>query len=151
MFLQKKEIKELNELITQLYGWADFFQPKKDQVELKEDIYYKNKKASFFMLNNKPVPFLTIVHDINPFPMVVIDMQAVPFIAKGADLMRPGITELPEFQKDAIVSIVDMQHKKVIALGIALFSSEEIKALEKGKVIKVIHYVGDKLWQITKQ
>ncbi len=101
MFLQKKEIKELNELITQLYGWADFFQPKKDQVELKEDIYYKNKKASFFMLNNKPVPFLTIVHDINPFPMVVIDMQAVPFIAKGADLMRPGITELPEFQKDA--------------------------------------------------
>ncbi len=44
-----------------------------------------------------------------------------------------------------------MQHKKVIALGIALFSSEEIKALEKGKVIKVIHYVGDKLWQITKQ
>jgi predicted RNA-binding protein (TIGR00451 family) len=44
------------------------------------------------------------------------------------------------------VVIRDAEHKKALALGIALFDSEELIKQEKGKVIKTYSYVGDKYW-----
>ena len=73
-------------------------------------------------------------------------MPAIPFIIKGADIMRPGIKELDEFEKNEIIVIVDETHQKPLAIGISMFSRSEIKEMDKGKVIKNIHYVGDVTW-----
>ena len=75
-------------------------------------------------------------------------MPAVPFIAKGADVMRPGIKELDEFSKNSFVVIVDENNRKPLAVGLALFSSVEINSLEKGRTIRTIHFVGDPIWKI---
>ena len=73
-------------------------------------------------------------------------MPAVKFIANGADVMRPGIKEFDNFKKNQIIIIVDETHQKPLAIGEALVSSEEMKSLDSGKVIKNLHHVGDKIW-----
>ena len=75
-------------------------------------------------------------------------MGAVPFISKGADVMRPGIKEVGgQIEKDGPVIIIDEKYGKPIAVGIAMYSSEEISSMKEGKVIKTLHYIGDKIWQ----
>ena len=76
-------------------------------------------------------------------------MGAVKFIINGADVMRPGITDIEDgIRKDDFIVIIDQNNKKPLAVGIALFNSEEMRALPKGKVIKTIHYVGDVVWKV---
>ena len=76
-------------------------------------------------------------------------MGAIRFVVNGADIMRPGIVEIEAgIKKDDFVAVVDKNNQKPLAVGIALFSSEEMKAMSSGKVIKNIHYVGDELWKM---
>jgi len=42
--------------------------------------------------------------------------------------------------------IIDVNNKKPLAVGIALFSSSDMKIQKGGRVIKNIHYVGDEIW-----
>lgn len=125
---------------------------KKDQVELIEDNYkiiFINKKPSFFYFGEKLVPTLKLLQENNFLKKITIDMGAVKFIVNGADIMRPGIVEIePCIVKDEIISVIDKNNKKTLAIGIALFSSDEMKNMSSGKVIKNIHYVGDELWRM---
>jgi len=67
----------------------------------------------------------------------------------GADVMIPGIVEFEEFSKDVLVSIWEPKKETPIAIGKALIDSKIMKELKKGKAIKNIHYVGDKIWNLT--
>jgi PUA domain protein len=81
---------------------------------------------------------------------VVIDMGAVGFITKGADVMAPGITDVDlMIQKDDFVWICDEKHRKPLATGIAMMSGEEMKTKKPGKAIKTLQYVGDRFWLLT--
>ena len=125
---------------------------KKDQVELIEDKYkiiFINKKPSFFYYNKHLVPTLKFLQENNLLKKITVDMGAVKFVVNGADVMRPGIVEVEEgIAKEDFVTIIDKNNHKPLAVGIALFNSEEIKSMGSGKVIKNIHYVGDELWKI---
>jgi len=80
---------------------------------------------------------------------ITIDMNAIKFIINGADVMRPGITNIDDnITKDQPICIIDQTHKKPLAIGISLHSTEELRTLTNGKVIKNIHYVGDELWKV---
>jgi predicted RNA-binding protein (TIGR00451 family) len=60
--------------------------------------------------------------------------------------MRPGITKIEDgIQKDEVVLVLDPNNKP-LATGIALFSSEEMKAMAKGKVIVNVHQINDWMW-----
>jgi len=86
-----------------------------------------------------------------PFPErhAVVDTGAVAFMAKGADLMRPGIvTATEDIKANKPFVIVDENHKKPLAVGIALMDYAAMIAMESGKVAKNIHYVGDDIWNI---
>ena len=77
-------------------------------------------------------------------------MGAVRFVINGADIMRPGITSFDEgIQKNDFVVVVDETHNKPLAVCVSLFSSEELLGVDSGKVLKNIHYVGDKLWNLS--
>ena len=123
---------------------------KKDQVELREDeikFLFINKKPAFFWRDGRWVPTLRFLQSNSILKTVVVDMGAIKFLIGGADVMRPGIVEIGEtIGKDEVVTIVDKNNQKPIAVGIALYSGEEMKSLSSGKVIKNIHYVGDKIW-----
>ena len=125
---------------------------KKDTVELWENeqkLIVINETPSFFYYNDKTVPTLKYLQKHEILKKITVDMGAVKFVVNGADIMRPGITEIGEgiTEKEFIV-VVDINNKKPLAVGIALFSSAEMKAKNSGKVIKNIHYVGDELWDL---
>lgn len=96
------------------------------------------------------VPFLSETQTLEKFPYVMVDMGAVKFMCKGANVMRPGIKKYSEFKKDNIVCIIEESHHKFLAVGKALVSSEEMANMEKGEVIKNLHYISDKFWDIGK-
>ncbi len=80
---------------------------------------------------------------------VTVDMGAVPYVTNGADIMRPGITDIDEaVEKGDFVVITEERHGKPLAIGETLYSGKEINQMHQGKVIENIHYVGDKLWNL---
>ncbi|HLD72528.1 MAG TPA: PUA domain-containing protein [Candidatus Nanoarchaeia archaeon] len=131
---------------------------KKDPVVLLEDdtkkisqkIILVNNQSEFFYYENKLIPTLKNLQRNNHIlKQIAVDMGAVKFMVKGADLMRPGIVEIePGFKKDDFIVIVDVNNRKPLAVGIALFSSEEIQVQPGGRVVKNIHYLGDEIWEI---
>mgnify|MGYP001600693721 FL=1 len=128
---------------------------KKDTVELSETetakIILLNKQPAFFYLQQRLIPHLKLLQQ-HPdlLKKIVVDMGAVKFMVSGADVMRPGIVEIEAgISKDDLVVVVDVNNHKPLAVGIALFNSEEMQTMTSGKVIKNIHYVGDEIWRIV--
>ena len=101
-------------------------------------------------VNDEYIPFLSETQTLEKFPYVIVDMGAVKFMCKGANVMRPGIKKYSEFQKDSIVCIVEESHHKFLAVGKTLVSSDEMSKMEKGEVVKNLHYISDKFWEIGK-
>jgi PUA-domain protein len=140
--LSNKEIKDLNSQVN-----LEFFS-KKDRVEIFNDsVIFRNDEPVFFYFDGRIVPTLRLLLKENFLNTVVIDMPAVKFIANGADVMRPGIVAVEEFENDEIVSVVDEQNKKPIAVAVALFDSKTLWEMSEGKVLKNVHFVGDKTWK----
>lgn len=80
---------------------------------------------------------------------VTVDMGAVPYVTNGADVMRPGITDVDEsMEAGDFVVITEERHGKPLAIGEALYSGKEIEKMDQGKVVLNIHYVGDKMWSL---
>lgn len=96
------------------------------------------------------LPFLSEIETLEKFPTVTVDMGAVKFMCKGANLMRPGIKEFSEFEKDKLVCIVEESQHKFLAVGKSMVSSSELENMDKGEVIKNIHYISDKFWETGK-
>ncbi len=139
--------KEVNKLIPGLEL------SKKDNVVLVEDENYKivtvNKEPYFFYYEDKMVPTLKLLQTKDLLKKITVDMGAIKFVVNGADIMRPGITKIQEgIEKNEAIVIVDENHQKPLAIGIALLSTEEMEKASSGKVIKNIHYVGDEIWKI---
>jgi len=124
---------------------------KKDVIQLMDKkIILINKVPSFFYFENKLVPTLKLQLQKDLLKSVFIDQGAIKYIINGADVMRPGIVEFDSnIEKNDFVVIKDIQHKKPLAVGISLFSSEELNSLDKGICIKNIHYLGDDIWKIN--
>jgi len=149
--LSKSEIKSLNEELLQQFKLTDFFS-RKDRIEIAESDHtlfiLHDSKPLFFYFEGKLIPMLRLLLErATLLKQVVVDMGAVKFVTSGADVMRPGIVDLDHsIKKDELIVIVDETHKKPLAVGKALFSGEDIFRMDKGKVILILHYVGDKYW-----
>ena len=96
------------------------------------------------------LPFLTEIEMLKRFPAVTVDMGAVKFMCKGANLMRPGIKEFTEFKKNNLVCIVEESQHKFLAVGKAMIDSSELESMEKGEIIENIHYISDRFWETGK-
>ena len=124
---------------------------KKDHVELLDNkVIFVNHKPLFFYHEGKLVPTLhNIIKHPSLLKQIVVDMGAVRFVVSGADIMRPGIVEIEAgISAGDFVVVVDMQHKKPLAVGIVLYGSAEMQEMKIGKVIKNVHYVGDTVWKV---
>ena len=96
------------------------------------------------------IPFLSETEVLEKFPNVTVDMGAVRFMCKGANLMRPGIKSFTDFKKEDLVCIVEESRHKFLAIGKAVADSSEVDEMEKGEVLKNMHYISDKFWEIGK-
>ena len=101
-------------------------------------------------INEDYLPFLSETEILKKFPSVEVDMGAVKFMCKGANLMRPGIRKFTEFEKGELVCIVEETHHKFLAIGRAMVSSVEVESMEKGEIIQNMHYISDRFWETGK-
>ena len=156
-FLKAKESKMLLEKASQKLG-IDLAQTLKDRANVE---VIQAEPIELFLINGKPVlartgenvyPTLTFKEFLEHAPKVTVDMGAVPYVCKGADVMAPGIRGfVGEFQKGDLVIVTDEKHGKPIALGEILYDAEQAKNIKQGPVIRNMHYVGDKTWTLLKQ
>ena len=149
MQLSNKDIRILNQQIAERYHQENVL-PKKARIEQKDIVVYRDGVPILFWYDELLLPtlkFLAEKENEHFLPSVVVDTLAIPFIANGADVMRPGIVEHDEFDRDAIVVVVDETHHKPLAVGRAVFSAVNIRLMDKGKVIAVLHHVGDDIWK----
>ncbi len=151
-FLKEKEARKL------LFDFSHMLKTEVEQllgseprIEMNE-----NEDAKIFILNGKPLLasssgklFPTLAFgEVFPFiSKIVVDMGAVPYVCKGADVMAPGVVNVRgEFQENDLVVVVDERHDKPLAIGLALFNSQDVKNMKHGKIVKNIHHVGDNIW-----
>ncbi|MFB3889421.1 MAG: DUF1947 domain-containing protein [Candidatus Bathyarchaeia archaeon] len=127
----------------------------KANVEIVEadagDILLINGKPTLFKAGNAVLPTLNAAEILACLPKAVVDMGAIPHVCNGADIMAPGIVRYEgEFGKGDIILVVDVKHGKPLAIGETLLASEEAKNTRQGVAIRNLHYVGDKIWNLTK-
>lgn len=80
---------------------------------------------------------------------IVVDAGAVRFMAKGADVMRPGIVHVSDdIRAGHPALITEETYGKPLAVGIAALDAAEINAAESGKMVHSFHHVGDELWNL---
>ncbi len=151
--LKEREVKELSSNLQSQFG--DDFLKGKESVDVGSveefTVVLIDDNIDFIMLNNKVIFTLQGLLKHQPkTKYVVIDMGAVGFITKGADVMAPGIVDADlSIQKDDVVWICDEKHRKPLATGIALMNGEEMKTKKPGKAVKTLQYVGDRFWMLT--
>jgi PUA domain protein len=125
----------------------DLGYPKGSRAELVEiegaTLYLVDGKPWKIDIQGKIVPWLS---ETNSLKRVTIDMGAVPFITKGADLMGQGITKHDPAVRGELVSIVDEKNGKQLAIGEVITDGIQ----KQGKTVKVLHYAGDKYWNALK-
>lgn len=155
-FLKEKEAKRFLLEVSKTLG-TDIEQllGSKTGVEVNEteiaEIFFFDGRPLLARSNGVLFPTLYFEELFSIIPKIVVDMGAVPYVCKGADVMAPGVRAIKgEFKENNLLLIVDERHGKPLAIGVALFSSEDMKALNSGKIVKNLHYVGDKLWNYLK-
>ena len=99
---------------------------------------------------NSYLPFLTETEILKKFPYVMVDMGAVKFMCNGANVMRPGITNYTQFEKDSVVCIIEESQHKFLAVGKSCVISTDMESMSKGEIVKNMHYISDKYWESGK-
>ena len=97
------------------------------------------------------LPFLDDIPILEKFPYVTVDMGAVKFVCKGANVMRPGIIKFSDFESGEIVCVIEESQNKFLAVGRAEMSSKEAEDRNKGEVIKNMHYISDDFLESKKE
>jgi PUA domain protein len=121
-------------------------------VETEEgQIFTVNTRPVIFKTSEVFLPLLVFTEFIESAPKVTVDMGAIPFVCKGANVMAPGIRRVEgEFSRGDLLVINDEKHGKALAIGESLFDAATIRETKKGSVIKTLHYVSDKYWNAVK-
>ena len=109
------------------------------------------KELTALKIGEDVLPFLDEISILKKFPNVMVDMGAIKFICKGANVMRPGITKFSDFEKGQIVCVIEESQQKFLAVGKSLVSSNQVKEMDKGEIIKNIHYISDRYWEAKKE
>ena len=151
--LKNKEIKKIQDELQISYN--QYFFDEKSTLETGDiegiKIILVDDTPCFIIHENKIVFTLRGIHKYKPREkFVVVDMGAVQFVTNGADVMAPGIVDADKnINENDQVWICEERHHKPLAVGIALMNGEEMKKNKQGKAVRIIHYVGDTLWNLT--
>ncbi len=151
MTLEQLSKKDLKELSKQLEGCGLIctFSKKDKAVKIDGKVLSVNGAADYFFYEGKIYPSLRLIlkEGVADFRKITVDEGAIRFVTNGADVMRPGVVDIDDdISAGDFIVIVDCNHRKPLAVGISLYSSDDMQKLEKGKVMENIHHVGDALW-----
>ena len=120
------------------------------QIDEKR-IIITGKDITAVKIDDDILPFLGDMSMLEKFSYVIVDMGAIKFVCKGANVMRPGITKFSDFEKGEIVCVIEESQHKFLAVGKAEMSSSKLGETNKGEVIKNMHYISDIFWESEKE
>ena len=116
------------------------------------EIYIINGRPTLAKSDDTLFPMLIFDELLSSLPKITVDMGAVPHVCDGADVMAPGVVQIEgDFEENYFVLVVDKRYGKSLAMGIALFDSKTMRVTRQGKIVKNIHYVGDRLWKLLRK
>ena len=145
--LRRQDARSILEQASKYISGQSFNLVEEAETEDGTKIYLLDNEILLFKTEDSIYPTLRC-KCVDSLPAVVVDMGAIPFVCKGADVMAPGITDIKTpFDEGTLVVVRDVKHGKALAIGKALKPSTTILADKKGKVIHNLHYVGDKVWE----
>lgn len=161
--LSKRSQRELVDRIRREYGGLP-----KVHLELVEEAHLKGPvRAVIYLLNGDPcfalyggrlIPLLPCMlkHGHSFLPSVIVDRGAALAVARGADLMAPGVRTIDgEFEEGSLVAVVDEVSSKPVMVGEALKPSREMREIlgrrGRGRVVRNLHHIGDKLYEACRQ
>ncbi|MCF2138471.1 MAG: RNA-binding protein [Candidatus Lokiarchaeota archaeon] len=141
--LSQEELKQ----IVSTKDWVEWM-----KLDGNQEIYAINGVLTFWVKEGKSIPLLSyLMNHKLPYPRVKVDLGAVKFMSKGADVMRPGVTEIDKgILPGDVVLVEDPSHGRILSVGEVLYSSEDMDSMEKGKIIKCIHSLTDPIWAFSK-
>ncbi|MDR0372628.1 MAG: DUF1947 domain-containing protein [Nitrososphaerota archaeon] len=114
-------------------------------------IYLISGRPILYKSGDRILPTLLFAEFTAKAPKIVVDMGAVPYVCKGATVMAPGIVRVEgEFAAGDLVLVTDIKHGKALAIGESIMDADVARQTEKGPVVKVLNYVGDKIWDYIK-
>lgn len=152
--LRSSEVKEFSQKVMASAPEFNSYVSQHVQVEVmrelgEAELYYVNGKPFLIQVKNRFYPSLKALDWVKvTYPKAVVDMGAVPYVAKGADVMAPGIRRIDgEFSKGAAVVVSEEKYGKNLAVTESIMTSEEIMREHRGKALLNIHYVGDRIWK----
>lgn len=153
--LKRKQIRRISEEISSQIGVPVF--DEQDVVDLGNapdfDVVFVNGQILALVFEQKPFPTVRGVLKYGAKKrFVTVDMGAVGFVCKGADVMGPGIVEADSIIEEGdLVWIRDEKNLKPLAVGQALVPGKDMLGKGKGKMVVSLHYVGDKLWKVDEE
>ncbi len=150
--LRNKEVWNFASAIDTALGTKTF--DEKDVVDLADgpefDVIFVGGKILAFLPEG--VPFLTVRGLLRygaTMRFVTVDMGAVKFVYNGADVMGPGVVACDEaIAVGDLVWVRDVNNLRPLAVGKALYTGDAMARKEKGKAVRSIHHVGDRLWEL---
>ncbi|OLY78298.1 Translation machinery-associated protein 20 [Smittium mucronatum] len=151
---------KLIEVYPTIESSLDEILPKKATLVLAKtkeriSLYLVDGNVLFFQhFDDQLIPSLRILHQFpNILPKVQVDRGAIKFVLSGANIMCPGLTSpgawLPEepLPVGSIVAVMAEGKEHALAIGITKMSTDEMKSLNKGIGVDLIHFLGDPLWR----
>lgn len=119
-------------------------------------VYCVQKLPLIFELEQKMYPTVYMLWSFpSILPSFTIWPQVYDRLAAGADLMLPGIVlkgqlhvkAYGNLQKGEAVAVNMTTNKAPVAVGLTALSSFDMyMAAQRGKAVKILHFVGDELW-----
>jgi len=151
--LKRREIRDIQSDLKETFT-GDFLN---EEVSVETGnvegikIIFVDDEPCFMIHENKIVFTLHGLRKYKPKEnFVVVDMGAVKFVTNGADVMSPGIVDADEnIVEGDQVWICDEKHHEPLAVGVAVMKGDKMISEEKGKSVRIIHYIGDLLWNLV--
>ena len=149
--INKKEAKKLNKDLFKTHGVNFYIEAGKYEKGICSDFEVLIQNGHIIAIIIEGISHLSVrglLHHELQTGWVQVDMGAIPFVCNGANVMAAGINDVsPEISKGQFVWIREENHHKPLAVGQALLSSKDMLSSEKGKAVKALHYIGDKVWE----
>ncbi|KAI8462447.1 MAG: PUA-like domain-containing protein [Monoraphidium minutum] len=140
-------------------GVLDVLIPKKEPMFVAKCPNYMqvaivhNTPLFFSEREGRWFPTMRILHQYpDMMPKLRCDQGAIKFVLSGANIMCPGLTspgatihdEVPE---GASVAIYAEGKEHAMAVGLTKLSTEDIRGVNKGVAVELMHHLNDGLWK----
>lgn len=153
--LSGKEKKQFAKVVDEyMVDVSTLFHKKSDlkQYDVSDGAVLVYEGVPVFILHKKGlIPTIKLLNKFeSTLPKITVDLGALKFVMNGADIMRPGITQIDDgVSEGGLCLVVEEKHQGIIAVGQAMFDKIDMENMTSGKVVRNLHHLQDMWWKFS--